>query len=275
MRIDLHMHSTASDGSCTSEELLDKCAAAGLDLCSITDHDCADAQESAIQCARQTGISYLTGIELSVQHKGELHILGYGCDIGSRAYQDEMEELRAYRVDRTKQILAQLDRIGIHLTLVDVERQAHGNTIGRPHVALALVKNKHAATYQEAYDKYLNYGGLCYVNRRKLGAREAIDIIHAAGGTAVLAHPGLITTDDLRAEVRQLADVGLQGIEAFYPLHTNELVADCLTYARDFGLLVTCGSDYHGPYREGAIGKETRTDPLLEESASILMERYA
>lgn len=268
------MHSTASDGSYTSKELLDKCATSGLDLCSITDHDCADAQESAIGYARKRGLSYLTGIEISVQHAGELHILGYGCDIGNPGYRAEMEELRAYRIDRTRQILAKLDKIGIHLTLADVERQAHGNTIGRPHVALALVENGHAANYQEAYDNYLNYGGLCYVNRRKLQAREAIDIIHDAGGTAVLAHPGLIATDDLRTEVRELVNFGLQGIEAFYPLHTDSLVSECLDYARDFDLLVTCGSDYHGPYRDGAIGKETRTDVLLEKSAGILMDRY-
>lgn len=272
--IDLHMHSTASDGSLAPEALLDQCAKIGLTMCSVTDHDCADAQVPAKSRAARLSLDYLTGIELSAQHEGELHILGYGCDIWDEAFRSQMEELRQYRVSRTWEILSRLDRIGIHLPLEEVTREAGGNTIGRPHVALALVKNGHASSYQEAFDKFLNYGGLCYVNRRKLDARQAIELIRNAGGTAVLAHPGLIATDDLEGEVRRLADMGIEGIEAFYPSHPDDLVRRCLSMARSMNLLVTCGSDYHGPFREGAIGRERRHDPLLASSAAILRQKY-
>lgn len=268
------MHSTASDGSLTPQELMEECARKGLSLCSVTDHDCADAQKAAAQRAAVLGVGYISGIELSVRHEGELHILGYGCDVDDQVYRSEMEDLREYRISRTWEILRRLDAIGIHLAIEDVVRQAHGNTIGRPHVALALVTAGHAETYQQAFDKYLNYGGLCYVNRRKLEAAQAIRIIQDAGGTAVLAHPGLVATSDLASEVRALADMGLQGIEAFYPLHSDALVAQCLGLAREMKLLVTCGSDYHGPFRDGAIGRERRSDPLLESSIWTLAERY-
>lgn len=269
--IDLHMHSVASDGSETASEIIAKCGEAGLMLDAITDHDNVDAQPEAISESRRLGRPYLTGVEISVQHTGELHILGYGIDIQQPGFRQMMEELRESRVDRIGTILRELERHGISVGLEDVQAAAKGQTLGRPHVALALVSKGYASSYREAFEKYLNEGGLCYVQRRKLNARQAIDLIRGAGGLPVVAHPGLITTDDLDALVRQLTDDGLGGIEAFYPAHSD---AQCERYSRlatCLGLIVTCGSDSHGAYRDAAIGSEKRTSPQLQQALEVLM----
>lgn len=268
------MHSTASDGTDTPEELISKCADLALLLCSVTDHDNTDAQMPAITEAARLGQPYITGVELSVQYSGELHILGYGVDIAGEAFRNRMEELREFRVERTLEFIRRLGQAGCPISLEDVERHANGNTLGRPHVALALVERGYAKDYHEAFNTYLNEGGLCYVNRRKLGAKDAIDIIRSAGGTAVLAHPGLITTDDLPSLVRELKGYGLEGIEALYPLHTDEQVTRYLKLAEDMRLLVTCGSDYHGSVRPGAIGLERREAKALWDTVAYLKEKY-
>lgn len=268
--IDLHMHSTASDGSQTAAEIIRACLQAALRLNAITDHDNIDAQEEAAQESARLGRPYLTGVEISVQHRGELHILGYGFDRNDAKFRRMMEDLRASRVERIHYIMEALKAHNVNITLEDVEAQAAGNTLGRPHVALALVAKRYAASYREAFETYLNEGGLCYVQRRKLSAPEAIALIRDAGGLPVVAHPGLITTDDLPELVRRLADAGLAGLEAYYPAHSDAAVAEYCRLARDLGLFVTCGSDSHGAYREAVIGAERRTGPQLEAALERL-----
>ena len=270
MKIDLHIHSTASDGTETPRDIVRQCAAKGIDMCAVTDHDNVDAQKDAADESTRLGMRYVTGVEISAQYTGELHILGYGMDLADRAFREFMEELRTFRVERTLEFVRRLGEHGIDIALEDVKRWANGNTLGRPHVALALVEKGYADTYRDAFDTYLNEGGLCYVNRRRLMPREAIDLIRSAGGIPVLAHPGLITTDDLPRLVRSLVDLGLEGIEAHYPLHTDEQLASYLALAGQLGLIVTCGSDYHGASRENALGCETRTSKLLETSVERL-----
>lgn len=269
--VDLHMHSQASDGSETPAEIIARCEAAGLTLNAITDHDNIDSQEAAVAESVRRRRPYLTGVEISVQYTGELHILGYGMDIHQSGFQQMMEDLRQSRVERIGFILKSLAEHGIDVRLEDVEAAAAGNTLGRPHVALALAAKGYAPGYREAYETYLNEGGLCYVRRRKLNARQAIDLIRSAGGVPVLAHPGLITTDDLGALVHTLADAGLGGIEAFYPAHSDGQCAEYSRLAADLGLIVTCGSDSHGIYRDNAIGCEKRTSQLLEKSVETLL----
>lgn len=269
--IDLHMHSTASDGSEPPEKIIGMCRDAQLQLNAITDHDNVDAQEAAIAESRRLGRAYLTGVEISVQHTGELHILGYGFGLQQKAFREMMEDLRRSRVERVGFILESLARHGIDLTRAEVEAQAAGSTLGRPHVALALVAAGYAADYREAFAKYLNEGGLCYVQRRRLNAREAIDLIRGAGGLPVVAHPGLITTDNLDGLVRQLADWGLGGIEAYYPAHSDAACARYNRLAAELGLIVTSGSDAHGIYRENLIGCEKRTSAQLERALDVLM----
>jgi predicted metal-dependent phosphoesterase TrpH len=156
-----------------------------------------------------------------------------------------------------------------------VVRNASGHTLGRPHVALALMEKGYAADFSEAFGKYLNEGGLAYVKRRKLNPGDAIALIREAGGTAVLAHPKFIHTSNLEALIEDMKGMGLQGVEAYYPAHTD---ADARRYeniAKDKGLLVTAGSDYHGAMRmHSAIASERRTSEYLAESVQKIMMKY-
>lgn len=270
--IDLHMHSLASDGSQTPEEIIRACRDAGLALCAVTDHDNIDAQARAQEESRRLGQPYLTGIEFSVRYTGELHILGYGMDLSSPAFSQMMAELRKSRVERIACIVRDLQTHGLNISLEDVVRQSRGTTLGRPHVALALAEKGYAADFHEAFSKYLDEGGLCYVRRRKLTAQQAITLIREAGGLAVLAHPGLIHTGNLPRLIRQLTAYGLAGIEAYYPAHTDAQCCDYEKLAGELGLLVTCGSDSHGIYRTNAIGCEKRNSSYLEQSAARLLK---
>lgn len=270
------MHSTASDGTDTPEEIITKCAKLRLEVCSITDHDTMDGQSSAIAAAGERRQKYITGVEFSVRHEGELHILGYGVDIRDDAFVKEMESLKSARVERVYAIIEKLNAIDIPITFEDVQRNARGETLGRPHVALALMEKGYAAGLQDAFNKYLNESGLCYVQRRKLNAREAMEIIAAAGGTPVLAHPKFIRTNNFSQLIGEMVHDGLKGIEAYYPVHTDKDIKRFVTIANRYDLLVTGGSDYHGKMREGAaIACEKRMGPAFRRSVDMLTEMYA
>ncbi|MDL2236768.1 PHP domain-containing protein [Christensenellaceae bacterium OttesenSCG-928-K19] len=269
------MHSTASDGTDTPEQIITKCAKLRLQASSITDHDTIDGQQEAIDTAAEKKIKYITGVEFSVQHAGELHILGYGVDIHSTAFQSMMDELRQSRVERAHLILKRLHEQGIAISFDDVERHAQGNTLGRPHIALALMEKGYSSNLQDAFTTYLNENGLCYVRRRKLNAKEAIDLIADAGGVSVLAHPKFIRTNDIAGLVAGMAADGLRGIEAYYPAHTDRDVERFLAIAKANNLLVTAGSDYHGKMREySAIASEKRTGKELEQAIQYLLDTY-
>ena len=273
--IDLHMHSTASDGTDTPEQLIMKCAKLNLQYSSITDHDTIDAQEQAAGTAKKYGIKYLTGVEFSVMHEGELHILGYGIDIASSHLHAELELLRESRLERIDMILQKLHACNISISRADVVRNASGNTLGRPHVALALIEKGYASDFTEAFNKYLNEEGLCYVKRRKLNPEDAIRLILGAGGTAVLAHPKFIRTRNLEGLVVEMKAMGLAGIEAFYPAHNDQEVQRFEELAKKHGLIVTSGSDYHGAMRmHSAIASERRTSKYLKESLQVIMQKY-
>jgi len=273
--IDLHMHSTASDGTDTPAALITKCAKLNLACSSITDHDTIDAQAAAVAQAKKYGIKYLTGVEFSVRHEGELHILGYGVDINDKSFIDELEKLRESRVERVDMILEKLKGVGVPVSREDVIRNASGHSLGRPHVALALMEKGYAADFAEAFGKYLNEGGVAYVKRRKLDPAGAISLIRKAGGTSVLAHPKFIRTGNLEALVEDMRQMGLDGLEAYYPAHTDADARRYESIAREKGLLVTAGSDYHGVMRmHSAIASERRTSVYLSESVQKIMTKY-
>lgn len=273
--IDLHMHSTASDGTDAPEQLITKCAKLNLECSSITDHDTIDAQMKAANTAKKYGIKYLTGVEFSVRHEGELHILGYGIDIGDSEFISELESLRESRLERIDLILKKLHECNVAVSLADVIRNASGNILGRPHVALALIEKGYAADFTEAFHKYLNEEGACYVKRRKLNPQDAIRLISNAGGTAVLAHPKFIHTRNLESLILDMKKMGLAGVEAYYPAHTDIDVMRYEDIAKRHGLLVTSGSDYHGSMRmHSAIASERRMSKYLQESVEKMKMKY-
>jgi predicted metal-dependent phosphoesterase TrpH len=248
---DLHMHSTASDGTCSPAELVAEAVSAGLKAVALTDHDTfagVDAMEAA---ARAAGIRFLPGIELSVElpDGGGIHMLGYCFTRGRGVLERELERVTRGREERNRRIVARLGELGLELTYEEVLAQAGGKIIGRPHFAAVMVRRGYVAEPKEAFDKYLGKGKAAYFDRERFTAEQGIQFIRECGGVAVLAHPSLLTLpagQTLDEVVRHLADCGLGGIECYYSLHTAEQTATFLEYARRYGLVVTGGSDYHG-----------------------------
>lgn len=269
--VDLHMHTTASDGTDTPSQVIKKCRKLNLELCSITDHDTIDSQKEAIELSLEIKQQYLTGVEISVIHEGELHILGYGIDIENESLVALMEELRALRVARIHAIIKKLHEHNIAVSFDDVQEYAKGNTFGRPHVASALVKHGYAADMQEAFTKYLNEKGLCYVKRHKLSVQDTVKHITDAGGIPVLAHPKFVKTDNFDHLFYELVKLGVKGIEAYYPAHSDSEVERYVKLAQKYNLIVTCGSDYHGTMRShAAIACEKREGSTLKRSIEYL-----
>lgn len=273
--LDLHMHSTASDGTDTPGTIVTKCKKLNLQLAAVTDHDTIDGQKEAIETARKLKTNYITGIEFSVKHEGELHLLGYGIDIHNKELVKNLEILRESRIKRVEDIVARLQERKIKISMEDIIRNAKGNSIGRPHIALAMIEKGYVSNFAEAFTKYLNEGGLCYVQRWKIDQKKAFELVLAAGGTPVLAHPKFIKTNDFEGLVKTAKDMGLAGIEAYYPAHNDLEAAKFEEIAKKYNLIVTCGSDYHGKIRaHSAIACEKRTSPYLEKSVEFLKEKY-
>lgn len=246
---DLHTHTTASDGTRRPEENVRLAAEAGLGAVAITDHDTVSGLEEALAAGITYGIAVVPGVEISTVQDGvDVHVLGYWIDYKDPLLLERLGSLRETRDRRNEMILARLRELGCELTYDDVLASLQASkkpddTIGRPHIADALVRKGYVATMAEAFDKYLANGAAAYVNPPRITPAEAVSWIRAAGGTAVLAHPGLYGMDEL---VPQLAKLGLAGVEAYHADHSPEQEAFYAALAGSHGLLVTAGSDYHG-----------------------------
>ena len=248
--IDLHIHTTCSDGQFTPEETMRLAAEAGVTVAAVTDHDTVSGIARARQTAQQLGMTFFSGIEISVQYTRELHILGYGVDADSAALLAFCEENARNRRERTSRMLEFLHRRGVVISLEDVRRCNQGRTSGRPHFARALVELGYADSIQDAFEKYLATPAFyAEAERPKPSPEKGIAVIRQAGGVAVLAHPHQLKLEapELEALLQQLISLGLQGIEAHYSRHTAEQTRLYLQLAEKYGLLVTSGSDFHGP----------------------------
>ncbi len=263
-RVDLHVHSTASDGSFAPEEIVRMAARCHLAGVAIVDHDTIEGLATAAVAAEEVGILLVPGVELTAYEDGEgredkeyeIHVLGYFVDPQSRLLAGGLERFRRVRPERIEKIARKLDALGVPLDPAEVLRRAPGGSVGRPHVAQELVRLGHCATVQEAFDLYLATGGPAYVCKERLTPVQAIDLIHAAGGCAVLAHPGITPRPDEILE--QLKSVGLDGVEVHCPPHTPEDEKRFMDAARRLDLAVTGGSDFHGePKPRIRMGQET------------------
>lgn len=251
MTADLHAHTTASDGSFTPTELVEAARALGLSHLAVTDHDTTAGVAEAAEAARAAGIRLVPGVELSAEGPpGKCHLLGLGIDPGHAGLTRKLAELSEARRTRNARIARRLQELGIPLTLEEVVAVAPpGANVGRPHFAQALIGKGVVATVAEAFSRYLAEGAPAYLPKDVLTPEEAIRLIHAAGGLAFLAHPGLVrlgSDETLRGRITALRALGLDGVEVFYPLHTPEQVQELGEIARDLNLLVTGGSDFHG-----------------------------
>lgn len=247
MRIDLHTHSTVSDGTDTPRDLVAKAAAAGLDVVALTDHDSTAGWDEAQQAADQHGIRLVRGIELSTEHLGRgQHLLGYGVDPTVPALADLIERGNSSRDGRVAETVARLADLGLYITVDDVARHAAGGTSGRPHVADALIEAGYVADRDEAFALYLKRGQPAAVRRWLPTLTDAVAAIFDAGGAAVLAHPWGRGGHIDESEIAWLTGVGLVGIEVDHQEHTAADRADLHAIARNLNLIVTGSSDHHG-----------------------------
>jgi len=264
MLIDLHLHTTASDGQHTPAEIVAMARMRGVDVIAITDHDTTDGILPAHAAAARSGrpIRVLVGIELSAEDEaGDVHILGYGFVLNAPVLHAQLAEFRSCRYERGRAIVQRLTALGMPLAWERVLQFAQTDdkdkpaAIGRPHIARALVAAGYVETMRDAFDRYLYDGGPAYVPRARLTPEEAIALIHSAGGAAVLAHPGLLA--DPVAVVERLVPAGLDGIEVHHPKNHENTRLNARAQAERHGLIVTGGSDFHGELLSPAlIGSE-------------------
>ena len=312
MRIDLHVHSTASDGTLSPSEVVREAHARGLCAIALTDHDTMDGVAEALQAGMRLGVDpgvrLLEGIEEVAQvpdlHRGwlvreddeghrvppagEVHVLGYfpppegwspeadpaGHGAGvvgaviDREFYDLLASRRDSRAERARKMVQRLRELGMPLSYEDVLRQAGDAPVGRPHIARALLEAGYVESVKEAFDRWLHRGGPAYVPREKLSPAEAVQAIIDAGGVPVLAHPGRI---DGQWVIQELIDAGLEGLECYYPEHTPEQTERYLGLAREHGLVVTGGTDYHGP--RSPHDADLGSLPVPPEAVEQLKER--
>ncbi len=244
MRIDLHTHTTASDGLLSPEQLVALARTAGVEILAVADHDSTEGVDRAMAAGAAASIEVLPAIELNTDVPGtEVHVLGYLLDHHVSWFQDLLRRLRDGRVHRAERMVEKLQALGAPIAMERVLAFADGGAVGRPHVARALVEAGWVRETAEAFTRFIGRNGPAYVERLKVAPGEAVQIIRGAGGVAVLAHPGWLGDD---AVVESLLGDGLEGIEAYHPDHSPEMVERYLGVARRHGLLVTGGTDFHG-----------------------------
>ena len=243
--IDLHSHTTASDGEHSPEALLSLARAAGVTVLAVTDHDTVSGLARAQAAADAEGLGFVPGIEVSATAGGrEVHVLGHFVDATESGLAEYTDRLRGERATRMARMVERMGELGFPLTLEEVEKIGGGAHLGRPHLALALLNRGYVSSTKEAFDRFLADGRPGHVDRFRVSAEEAVRLLHAAGGTATLAHPGpsKVTTPTLQT----LAASGLDGLEVFHADHVPSQREAFLRTADALGLIPTGGSDYHG-----------------------------
>ncbi|MDR5658135.1 PHP domain-containing protein [Serpentinicella sp. ANB-PHB4] len=241
--IDMHTHTTSSDGSLSSKSLIDYAIKKGLQGLSITDHDTVEGLPDAVAYAKKfENFTFIPGIELSTEYKSEeIHILGYNIDFKSNSLITLLDKIKFHRESRAEKIINKLNSIGMDISYEEVSKYAKG-VIGRPHIAQVLIEKNYVETFDEAFRLYLNINAPAYVPRYKITPKEAVDVIRLAGGYAVLAHPGLINNRDITQEI---ISCKINGLEVFYPTHTEDDISDFLKISNKHNLITTGGSDFH------------------------------
>ena len=249
--VDLHCHSTASDGTLPPAEVVRLAVRCDLSALSLTDHDTVAGVAEAAAEAKKTGLDFLPGIEISCEypHPGTMHLLGYGVNPQSPVLRDLTGTLIAGRDNRNPKIIAKLRELGVAITMDEVRNEAGGKVVGRPHIAAILVRKGYVSSNKLAFEKYLAPGGLAYFDKERLTAKQAISMVLECGGLPVLAHPVQLRTENdaqLDRVLKDMIDVGLAGIEVIHSDHDEALVAKYTQLADKYGLLKTGGSDFHG-----------------------------
>lgn len=255
--VDLHTHTTASDGTYTPAELVREAVRRGVRVLALTDHDSTEGVAPALAvAAEQAPLEVVPGIEINTDVTGsEVHVLGYFVDYEAEWFRGLLREFRDDRAQRIHRIAERLGALGLRVDPAEVLALVREGSAGRPHVARVMVERGYVASVKEAFDRYLRAGGPAYVSHRKMGPREACAVIRKAGGLAVMAHPGFEAGSE--AMIRELASAGLlDGVECYYAEHTPEQTARFVGLCRELRLATTGGSDFHGPVvRAATLGQ--------------------
>jgi hypothetical protein len=252
--IDLHVHTSYSDGSYTPAQVVQLAVDADLAAIAITDHDSVDGNAEAFAQGAQLGLEVIPGVEISCNFTPtNVHIVGLFVDPAEDKLAASLEEVREYRRLRNPKILEKLAELGMPITLEEVAAKAGGKTLGRPHIAEVMVDKGYVADFQEAFDKYLAHKKPAYVHRRRISAEEGIGLIHGAGGLAFLAHPGIYALAPSITEnmLYKLIRSGLDGVEVYYTDHLPTDTASFKRLAEEYDVLASGGTDFHGTAKPG------------------------
>lgn len=250
-RIDLHTHSTASDGSMTPRELIRHAKESGLSAIAITDHDTIDGVEEALDEGTKVGIEVIAGVEISVEFEPEMHILGYFFGNTYKNMEPILKRLKIARDERNPKMVEKLRSLGFDITMEEVQAEAGGNIVARSHMASVLLKKGYVQSIREAFDKYISEGKPAFVRKEKMSPEECIESITKAGGIPVIAHPIFLNRswDELDKLVERLKKVGLRGIETYYVENSEEDTDNLLKIASKHNIVPTGGSDFHGIFK--------------------------
>jgi len=270
-QVDLHLHSTASDGRFSPEEIVRRAAGRGLSIIALADHDTTDGIAPALAAAEAfPGLMVIPAVEISTDvPSGEIHILGYFIDHTNRELEASLKRFRRSREERAGGMVAKLKALGVRIEMERVREIAGAGSVGRPHLAQAMLEKGYISSFKEAFSKYIGHNGPAYVARDKMTPAEAARLILGAGGLPVLAHP--FTVADPEMITGELKAAGLVGIEAYYGGHSNGQINQLLGLARKYHLIATGGSDYHGLDDSAEIMMGEAEVPL--ESAEELIAR--
>lgn len=255
--VDLHLHTTYSDGTLSPTELVDLCAQKGLKVIAISDHDSTEGVAEARSAATKHGIEIIPAIELSTDvPDNEIHMLGYFVDIEDTGFQDLLREFRAGREDRGRQMVERLRQLGMEITWEEVELIADGAAVGRPHIAQAMIDRGYVSEWQEAFERYIGRTGPAYVERTRLEPEEAVQVLLENGALPVMAHPLYYEREDtqkLRRVVASLKEAGMIGLEVHYGEFSESEIDMLANIAAELDLVPCGGSDYHASGKPGEI----------------------
>ncbi|HUU57640.1 MAG TPA: PHP domain-containing protein [bacterium] len=252
--VDLHVHTSYSDGSFTPAEVVRRAVNLGLSALAITDHDGVDGNAEAFAEGAQNGLEVIPGVEMSCNFTPKnVHVIGLFIDPAEERLVATLEEVREYRRLRNPKVLEKLAELGMPIALEEVAAKAKGRTLGRPHIAEVMVEKGYVADFQEAFEKYLAHNKPAYVHRRRLTAEEGIDLIHGAGGLAFLSHPGIYALPARITEnmIYKLIRAGLDGVEVYYSDHLPTDTAFLKRIVDEYDLLAAGGTDFHGDAKPG------------------------
>lgn len=275
-QVDLHLHTTASDGRLSPTELIQLVGGNGLKQVSISDHDSTEGLAEAYEAAREfPDMRIIPGIELSTDVPGdEVHMLGYFIQYEDEEFQRVLQGFRRGRVERGSAMVDKLNELGLHISWERVQEIAGDGSVGRPHIALALVEQGYFKEPKEAFAEYLGRNGLAYAEREKMTPKDGVGLLRSVGGVPVLAHPTYL--NDMEATIVHLKSAGLVGMEVFYAQYSPETVLELAALAAKYDLIPCGGSDYHGLGNSGeplpgTLGPPPETVDRLEEAAQKIV----